>query len=120
MIGNESNLFFYDRVEEIESPESPGIKVNKTFRDFINFGGGNVMRGIHTLGETGDDVLVVVMNDWREETFEQEVAVRGKAEIQKKKINITTQVPIEGFENVNRFFKLYDAGYKEITPTDPY
>lgn len=101
MIDTNSSLFFYNRVEKVK--EGP-IEVDKTFRDFVNLGAGNVLRGI----QIADNLLVVVLNDGREEKFEQQVAVRGKAEVQTVRKFVQTQIPIETIEQVQAFYQKYD------------
>ena len=99
------SLFFYNRVEKIADEKDPKIETEKVFRDFINLGSGNVLRGI----QVADNLLIVILNDGREEKFEIPVVVKGRQEMQTQRRFMQTQIPIEGLGEVQSFYKKYDV-----------
>lgn len=93
-------LFFYNRVEKVKQED--GIEIEKIFRDSINLD--NILRTI----QIADNLVVVILNDGREEKFEIPVAVKGRTEVRTERRFMQTQVPIEGVDQVQAFFSKYD------------
>lgn len=96
-------LFFYNRIEKVKESEESTVEIEKTFRDSINVD--NILRTI----QIADNLVVVILNDGREEKFEVPVSNKGKMEIQSQRKFIQTQIPIEGVEQVQAFFAKLDS-----------
>lgn len=96
-----SRLFFYNRIEKIK--DEAGVETEKTFRDSINLD--LVLRSI----QIADNLVVVILDDGREEKFEIPVVNRGKTEIQTQRRFVQTQIPIDGLEQVKSFYEKYDV-----------
>lgn len=107
------NMFFYDHIER-EAQESKIIGgqptiVEHKFRHFVNLGAGNVMRGM----QIADNLFVLILNDWREEKQVVPTIEKGKQVDKIEKRMMTTQIPIEGIEQVQKFLKQFDPEYSE-------
>lgn len=93
--------FFYNRIEKIK--DEAGVDTEKIFRDSINLD--KVLRTV----QIADNLVIVILDDGREEKFDIPVVNKGRTEYQTQRRFVQTQIPIDGLEQVQRFFEKYDV-----------
>lgn len=101
-MSTETKLYFYNRVEEVPNQEDKNITEQIIFRD--SFPLNKVLRTI----QVADNLVVVVLDDWHEEKVSFKELEKGRLVEKTEKRIVNTQIPIDGVDEVKRFFEALD------------